>query len=184
MLYMTLRTGSYTQVAAQNSHVEELNKKWNRNDYLFYDHFNKRLSEQILLEGDNFGAEVQWLQESMDHTRSFCSSICQRMGDLIHAEADRSELRQLLTEKTTFAASTWDPAFELSGYECLLMMLDPKIFRQAQRVRQYPGLCQGREIRGVAPVPGYWCEDTFAHTFVWGLLYNSTSRRTFLHKCF
>ena len=182
VLYVPMRKRSYTHQV--NESFVELHKIWSPHDYAFYNYFKEVMVDKIATQGENFQGEVEWFKNLSDKTKAFCGRICQMLGDGVRKGRKHDYMRHWLEQIISFEANEWDSqGFNISGYECVMMMFDPNVYRMAQRVKQWPGICLGQRLPGtdMRKVRPY-CSDHFAYTFPWKILYKPAS--TFLFDCY
>ncbi|WAR28510.1 G3ST1-like protein [Mya arenaria] len=98
----------------------ELYKQWATIDYALYDHFYKRLRQQIRKEGNDFDEELLHFAEIRRITSEFCSVSGKYKDD-----------------KLAVKESKWDEKFELAHTDCLLLQKQEMHFVKEIRVRQY-----------------------------------------------
>ena len=182
VLYLPMRKRSY------NRHVNEslidLYKAWSPHDFAFYDHFKQVMVREIASQGHNFHREVKWFQYLANKTTAFCQSTCEMLVNGVKNGRDRVYMRHCLSQNLSFEGNEWDDErFTVSGYECIMMMFDPDVYRYSQRVKQWPEVCHGQQLpdTDMDKVRSY-CGDHFAYTFPWEVLYNYTD--TFLFNCY
>ena len=184
ILYLPMRQAAYA-TADKKRKEEKLRNKLrvlNEVDFLLYEYFLNRHSHQIAQEENNFAAEVKLFQDISDKAKEFCSNVCRQLGDGVARHASHNELMAYLTSDVTFPASQWEPAFSVSGLECIMMMFDPRVWRNAQKVTQYPTLCSRNDLP--FPFDKTYCYDHFAYNFPWAILYNPQKYNTFLFDCY
>lgn len=97
----------------------QLYKRFAKIDYALYEHFYRKLREQIRNEGFDYDDELLHFKEVRRMTMEFC-------GDGKDKEA-----------KLAVRASKWSEAFELTNDDCLLLKKGEIPFVQDIRFRQY-----------------------------------------------
>ena len=124
-----------------NATLTALHKSWSPLDYVFYDYFSHRM-EQLISEQDNdFQGEVTLFQQYLENANEFCDGVCARMGSLVKAGADDDSLLSVVNDTQYFAGSKWGRGFTVTGLDCLAMRYNPKVYRDAQKVRLFPEQC-------------------------------------------
>ena len=185
ILYLPMRQSNYT-ITKDTGKENELNKRLRRRneiDYLLYEYFVNRHNTQVSKEENDFAGEVELFMKISDKTKAFCSDVCRQLGDGISRNASHEQLMEHLSSVVTFPASHWEPAFTISGVECIMMVFGVRVWRNAQRVTQYPEFCTG-ETKDPKLDMNY-CKDHFAYSFPWYILYNSHKEHgTFLFPCY
>ena len=137
----------------------------------------------MLNEQNDFAGEVQFFMRISDEAKAFCSDVCRQLGDSVSRKASHEQLMEHLSSVMTFPASRWEPAFSVLGLECIMMMFDTWIWRKAQRVTQYPDYCTGKQTPDKIFDMKY-CNDHFAYSFPWDILYDTKKFKTFLFDCY
>ena len=184
ILYLPLRQTSYatTKDKEKEKELHRLLRERNEIDYLLYEYFVGRHNKQISEERNDFAGEVELFMNISDETKAFCSDVCRQLGDAVSRNASHEQLMEHLSSVVTFPASHWEPAFSVSGLECIMMMFNTGVWRRSQTVTQYPEYCSGGTKH--QNFDKKYCEDHFAYSFPWDLLYNAKKSRTFLFKCY
>ena len=170
ILYLPTRQAKYTttQDKEKLKELHKLHRERNEIDYLLYEYFVIRHNKQVSAEGNDFAGEVELFMKLSDETKVFCVDVCRQLGQAVSRNASHEQLMEHLSSVVTFPASHWEPAFSVSGLECIMMMLGTGVWRQAQRVTQYPEYCTGEK-----PDPFFnkvYCNDHFAYSFPWDML--------------
>lgn len=98
----------------------QMYKRWARIDYALYEHFYKRLRDQIREEGYDFDDELLHFREVRRMVSEFCTGDYKKSG-----------------AKLAVAASKWSKAFEVVGDDCDLIRKQEIPFVQDIRFRQY-----------------------------------------------
>lgn len=161
-------------------------RRYNPGDYAVYDYFARRLQQRIDDEpSDDFAAELRHFRLVKERTTAFCRGVCRSLRDA-RLSGRRHQLQTLLNDSVAFAASMWDAGFEVTGTDCLLMMFDPYVYRNAVKVINYPQLCdrdagasKGLDLRWT--VPEAFCrKDYFVYTIPWDSILDPTQ---YVHPC-
>ena len=184
ILYLPMRQATYavTKGKEKDEEFHRLHRERNEIDYLLYEYFLVRHSKQVSKESNDFYEEVKLFIKISDETKAFCSDVCKQLGNAVSRNASHEQVMEHLASVVTFPASRWEPGFSVSGLDCIMMMFDTGVWRQAQRVTQYPGYCTGEP-----PDPKFdarYCKDNFAYNFPWDILYNAKKLNTFLFQCY
>ncbi|XP_060066897.1 galactose-3-O-sulfotransferase 2-like [Ylistrum balloti] len=119
IIHRRINDGKYwfTKVPKMKTAIKELHKQWAALDYALYDFFNKRLSEKIKSEGQDFQKELLYFKRIQRDVESFC-------------------LRNV-NESMIVHASPWNDQFEITDLDCLYMIIGEEVFIQEIRHRQY-----------------------------------------------
>ena len=184
IMYLPMRQTTYktTQDKERVAALHRLHRERNEIDYLLYEYFVLRHNKQVSAEGNDFAGEVELFMKISDEAKAFCLDVCRQLGDAVSRNASHEHVMEHLTSVVTFPASHWEPAFSVSGLECIMIMFDTDVWRHAQRVTQYPGYCKGE-----TPDPFFesvYCEDHFTYSFPWEMLYDAKKLHTFLFQCY
>ena len=179
VLYLHARKASYIKPAV-NKTIVKLHKSWSPLDYVFYDYFTKVMERKIAEQRDAFHQEVDLFKNFTQKSTGFCVDVCDRLGRLIQQQASRELLKPVLFDYEFFQASTWDSAFNVSGVDCIMMALDPAIYRDVQRVHLYPENCHSEHAANTLEVNPDYCNDYFAYGLPWAVLY----KPKFVSKCY
>jgi len=98
----------------------QIYKRWATIDYALYDHFYKRLRDQIRREGQDFDNELLHYGELRKMTSEFCSVSAKNKDAVLEVNS-----------------SVWDDAFNVTRQDCQQMMSNEIPFVQEIRLRQY-----------------------------------------------
>ena len=180
VLYSHARRAVYKKPAV-NETLVKLHKSWSPLDYIFYDHFTKVLEHTISIQDETFSQEVALFEEYSQKTGDFCANVCRRLGSLIKDDTPRISLENVLFDYELFDRGPWDLAFNITGLDCIMMVLDPVIYREAQKVHLFPENCKTdhRDHRTLK-VDHRYCGDYFAYNLPWEALYKSS----FVSDCY
>ena len=166
---------------AENVTLTELHKSWSPLDYMFYNHFKQIMEQTIVQQGGGFHQEVALFEKHMQRTSIFCSNVCKRMGNLTRGNATQLSLKTVLFDFEFFEGSPWDSAFNVSGVDCIMMALNPIVYRAAQRVHLFPENCWVNPKRDKSiEVDPVYCNDYFAYNLPWRILY----KPSFVSECY
>ena len=181
ILYLPMRRASYQNKSVTAIHQRARLQHILPAEFALYEHFSRRI-DQIGAEMDDFDAEVKEFIKITDRTKEFCSGICRNLGEAVHRNATHNELSLHLNTTIRIEADPWEPDFDVSGLDCVMMMLDPDVYRAAQSETQYPNLRSH-------PIPGGKLrferfKGHFAYSFPWEVLYQAKQMKTFLYPCF
>jgi hypothetical protein len=186
ILTMPMRMARTKGEDDEEDSIEDLEmeyRDYNPGDYGVYDFFIRKIGYRIddIVDKDDFWAEVKWFKNLQGLTESFCENICKELKGV----EDRDELKKRLSKNITFAASDWDGSFHVDGSDCLLMMFDPYVFRNATKVKNYPQLCNpdhgGPNMDPRWTLPTAYCEkDYFKYTIPWDII---TNPKSYVHLC-
>ena len=181
ILYLPMRQRTYalTRDKEKEKEFHRLYRERNEIDYLLYEYFLDRHSKQVSKESSDFYGEVKLFIKILNETKAFCSDVCKQLGDTVSRNGSHEQLMEYLASVVTFPASRWEPGFSVSGLECIMMMLNTNVWRQAQRVTQYPEYCTGETPDRKFDVR--YCKDHFAYNFPWDI---STMLRNRKPSCF
>ena len=147
--------------------------------------FSHKLNNQISEEVDSFSQEVSLFAKIADETKEFCSSVCNNLAEVVKKNESHDYMFTYLNSVIHFEASAWDRGFNVSGLECIMMMFDPQIYRNAQKVTQYKEACNNSKYSKYFKEPRTtFCNDHFAYSFPWDILFNPKLHKTFLFKCY
>ena len=185
VLYLPTRKTHYTTTKDEKKErlLQERLRTVNEMDYLLYEHFLNRHNRDVAREGNDFLGEVNFFMKVSDDTKEFCATVCQLLGRSVARNATHGELMEHLRFEVTFPPSHWEPAFSVSGLDCIMMMLNTYVWRDAQKVTQYPDICS----RGNPDIHlrfQKYCTEHFAFSFPWEILYNPKKYKTFLFTCY
>ena len=98
-------------------------------------------------------------------------------------KSDMNETAAALRKTQTFSMTHWSPAFTLTGVDCVLMKLDPEMYRNAQRVRYFPKICH-RYYHGIDIDPAFCSKKHFAYDLPWAMLNGIINRyEVFVDPC-
>ena len=170
VLYGQARPKTYNKPQV-NTTLVNMHKAWSPLDYEFYQYFSNVLENTIAEQDDCFHEEVALLEEYLAQTRDFCDNTCSQMGTLVKSHSSRESLESVLYNNTIFPASKWDSGFVLTGLDCLLMRVDPAVFRNIQKVRLFPEACLRNSslIKELDLDPNY-CGELISNTIPWSML--------------
>lgn len=98
----------------------QMYKRWAKIDYALYEHFFKKLRDQIREEGYDFDDELLHFKEIRRMVSEFCSGDSKKTG-----------------AKLAVQKSKWSYGFEVTSYDCDLLKRQEIPFVQDIRFRQY-----------------------------------------------
>lgn len=98
----------------------QMYKRWATLDYALYEHFYKRLREQMRTEGQDFDDELLHFKEVRKMVSEFCSVDAKKTG-----------------AKLAVQKSKWSESFEVTGVDCDLLKKFEISFVQEIRLKQY-----------------------------------------------
>ena len=180
ILYLPTRTSRYRYTANDTDELKQIHRNVSNLDYQIYDYLSLRLQQQIEAESNDMQREVAMFVKIADETKVFCTQLCDSLGKAIASSASHEIVRSILSRAIMFKATQWGDKFEVSGLDCIMMMFDPDVYRNAQRIRQYPEICEdGGGVDSVA-VDREYCHEYFAFNYPFDILRKT---KTFLFKC-
>ena len=147
------RTTKYT-----NESLSKMYQKFSPLDFAFYRYFKGVLEREI----------------ASDETNKFCVNFCKLLQTALSTRQTTIQLQLLLHENITFSASQWEPSFNMTGYNCVLIVIDTTANIHAQRVRQYPQLCEVKDLglcRGNARTNRRFCGENLMYTYPCDMLF-------------
>ena len=167
VLYAQARPKTYSKPKV-NTTLVNIHKSWSPLDYEFYQYFSNVMENTIAEQDEDFHKEVALLEEYLAHARDFCDNVCSQMGTQVKSHSSRESMESVLYNDTIFPASKWDPGFVLTGLDCLLMRVDPSVFRNIQKVRLFPEACSNNSalIKSLNLDPQY-CGEVINYTIPW-----------------
>ena len=176
IVYLKQRSGSYDHEIKFSHSLGNLYNHYSPYDNKFYYFFKKDMENQISRQGDDFEDEVQWFRSIISNTTTFCNNICQKIKYGAQEHLDRKYMNEQLELHLHFNTSRWSSDFEIHGYDCIIMMLNISPLTNAQKVVQWPDLCEGgdRKMR-------MYCEEHFYESFPWDFFYDW--EKYFLFDC-
>ena len=186
ILTLPMRTSNAKADDDEEDSIEDLEmeyRAYNPGDYAVYDFFIRKIGYRIddIVDKNDFWAEVRWYEAVQAKTDSFCKNICHNLKGI----ADRDKIKELLAQSISFEASAWDSSFDVDGSDCLLMMFNPYLYRNAVKMINYPQLCDpdrgGDKMDSRWTIPPVFCKkDYFKYTIPWDAI---TDPRQYVHKC-
>jgi hypothetical protein len=164
------RQRSY-QKPPENETLLNLYKAWNPLDYALYDYFRRVMYQTIAAQNNDFHGEVSLFEEFLSRTREFCDDVCASIGTLVKPHVDRESITSVLHNKTRFDESKWSSGFDISGLDCVMMRIDPSIFREIQKVRLFHEYCShDNQTEAARYINVKYCEDLFEDIIPWKVL--------------
>ena len=167
VMYAHFKKKQYHKLKTNHTLVN-LHKSWNPLDYLYYQHFYHVFESMTAKQGDNFQQEVALFERYLQRTRDFCSDVYSHLGPLVASRASRVLLKPVLFKYEYFEASPWEPAFNVSGVDCIMMAISPIQYRKAERVHLFPQNCK---TKGNVSIDDTFCGDYFAYKLPWDMLF-------------
>ena len=179
VMYFHAKNKNYSRDITPNETLVQLHKNYSPLEYAFYEHFHKVMAHTIDSLGQDLQQEVAIFSTYLDRTRNFCSRLCSKMGKLVKEKADRTAKKLVLNEYEYFAANKWNPSFNVTGVDCLLMMFSAFEYLPANTVRNFPENCLSAKDQPI-PLDRNYCQDYFAYEFPWKVLEDPM----FANKCY
>ncbi|KAI0210989.1 Galactose-3-O-sulfotransferase 2 [Lamellibrachia satsuma] len=144
ILYLPLRVENYkgkTNGKEENKeHLIVRHRKWSTIDYAMYDHFERKLQAQIVVE-KNLDDEVTTFRQVRNRTVNFCSGLRDLLCKKPHNTRILLRVQDYLNSTIQFDRTPYDEPFSVTGLDCFLMMLHNDIYRRALTVKQLPEVC-------------------------------------------
>ena len=81
-------------------------------------------------------------------------------------------MKTVLNDQHWFEESKWEPAFSVSGLECLMMKFEPSTYRSAQKASMFPEYCDKSNKLSLASLEldESYCGDYFDYTIPWSAI--------------
>ena len=134
ILLLQMREGNYNRNAIKGEIMEEI-KADAHYDYQVYEFFTNRLKREISEQDDDFNDEVEVYRGAKSTVTQFCDNLCAQLkannvkSNAAHNKTNRTSVIEMLETSTQIDVKCFGPAIRLSGYDCLRMMINPRVYR-------------------------------------------------------
>ena len=142
ILYLPMRSEKHQDYKEKDEDLKRILRQKSQLDYALYDFFLDRLDREIKHQPPEFFEEVKHFKLVLDKMKLFCADLCAKLGREVNHNANKTSLKIILQRELKIEAGPRHEDIMISGSECVMMMLEPRVYRNAIKAKQYTDLCQ------------------------------------------
>ena len=143
IIYLTHLQGTRKTVPRNETttkYLKDLHRRLSTADYVFYEHFEKKISSILQNQPASFWQQVSYLKALLKRIHEFCSNVCNLLpSDFFKSpQIERYRLmKDLLKKYMIVEPSQWSKAFNVTYRDCALMSFSTNQYTNALQVHQF-----------------------------------------------